>query len=170
MDLAQHRWFVRWFFWCCRVEDRFCSSKRRLDRGYSRTERYFDGTNLCHFFRTLLFGSLIFGLTVALYAYLFFVVVILPLLLFRTVAVATIVLVILGILAGAAGFVAILVFGVPWVVQWLNRWGTRWAQANPRPDNQEPGFFRLAYGYYRGLKQQICPLIAFKGDPVHDSD
>lgn len=167
MDLSQHTWYVRWFFWCCRIEDRFCTPKHRRDRGYTRTERYRAGTNLCHFFRTLLLGSLLFALTLALYFYVLFVLVILPLLTFPALQLAYDAFLVLAITAGSVAIAMVILIGFPWIGKSWQAWKPA---VPPRGPPAEPRFFRLIQQYYRALKDQICPLIVFKERTPHDAD
>jgi len=139
-------------------------------RGYTRAERYRTGTNLCHFFRTLLLGSLLFALIVAFYCYLFFVAVILPLMLFPTLFVAQTVLLMLFAFGSSAGLIAGLLLCGPKVSHWLGGWTARRRAKHPPRVASGPGFWRTAFSYYRAVKAEICPIVAFKEMAPHDLD
>lgn len=160
MNLQSRLWYVRWFFWCCRVLDNFMNTK---PTHYRRQVKYANGTNLCHFFRILMWGNLLFVLTLAAYGYVFFTVFILPLILFKFVSVGIVVLL---CCIGAGAFV-LLVFLIWRLGKAIGTWQANYALAHPKKpsDPTRPRFWRVMAGYYRAIKEKICPIIRFEDTP-----
>lgn len=156
MNLNYSMWYVKWFFWNLRVLDRFCKKKSRAYISPSH-EKYIHGTNICHFFRTLVLGTTIMFFVVVLYIWAFFVVFILPLILFQVYSI----LGILGILAFAIcgmSLVIAIIFG-------LMNFGTYvYDKMQNRSNRQDkkPGFFTVMCKYIVSVKQQFCPVIKFE--------
>jgi hypothetical protein len=163
MNLAADLWYVKWFFWSCGVLDRFTltASKRRYK---SRKERFARSTNLCQFFRTLLLGTLVFLIVLGIEGYLLYAILIQPFLIFGTSSIMRVCIVAIAaisILAVFVGFIALVVYGV--------RRFFWWVEHRPKgTPHHRPQFVDVAVSYYRAIKQQICPTIAFKGSDSDD--
>jgi|ERR1035437_3554979 hypothetical protein len=165
MALNPDAWFVKWFFWSCHMIDHFWLTQS--GRFYhSRAEKYKNGTNLCHFFRTLLWGSLMAAAVAGLYLYGIFVIFILPFILFQAYSIFEIIGIVLAIAAGFVFFVGIIV-GFVYVVRKTVERIRDWRDANcdKSIEKIKPklGFVFLAMEYIRAAKQRICPLITFGG-------
>lgn len=155
MQLNLQTWYVQWFFWSLRVLDRFCKTANGR-RNFSSEEKYYHGTNICHFFRTLLLGNLIAAVTLATYGLLLWAI-ILPFLLFPLVSVGKTVLIVLAMLTTVALTMFIIIGGARGVNHVIQR-------LNTRPVNTQPGFWKLLIHYIVSIKQQFCPIIQFRGD------
>lgn len=155
MELNPRLWYVQWFFWSCRVLQRFCST--RSSAFFHREYRYRNGTNLCHFFRTLLWGTLIFLGVIGLYAYAIFAFLVLPFMLFSYLSVLTVVGVIVGVLALTACVIAI--------VHLVVKMGTWLVKRHPKPSrpSDQPRFAKVVRSYWTAIHDRICPLIKFRG-------
>jgi hypothetical protein len=165
MTLNPNAWFVKWFFWSCHMIDHFWLTQS--GRFYSsRAKKYKNGTNLCHFFRTLLWGSLMTVAVAGLYLYGIFVILILPFIEFQTRSIFEVIGIILAILAGLAilvgsiwGLIHVFVITLERIRDW------REANCDKSIEKIKPklGFIFLAMEYLRAIKQRICPLISFGG-------
>ena len=71
MQINTDYWYAKWFMWSCRVLDQWLGGNREMRAIYQ-------GTNLCWFFRTLLWGGLVSAWSISVWAYMAFVVVVLP--------------------------------------------------------------------------------------------
>jgi len=167
MNLHSQLWYVRWFFWCCRVIDRFCSTQRALAFESSRLTKYARGTDLCHFFRILVWGNLIFLVTLSVFGYVLYVVFVLPLILFSFINVTQ--LVIQAILT--LGGIGSLLFGLILLLNALGHWRQSYLLTHPaKPvDPTRPGFWRVIGDYYGALKARLCPIIKFV-EAAHEVD
>ena len=103
MEAHSDQWYVGWFRWSCRVLDRFVRLRR-----YDREHRYQHGTNLCHFFRTLFWGTTVAAASLAMWAWTAYVVVVMPLTMFPLAGLAHTIGLVLACIAG----LAVLVFSV----------------------------------------------------------
>jgi hypothetical protein len=152
MKAEINQWYVKWFLWNCRVLDQFT--------GKRRTEQYTQGTNLCHFFRTLLLGSMVAVLSVGLWAYLLISIFVMPFVLFNFVSVAISVGVAITLLAAA---VALVLLGTvaPSAVAHAYKKITN----SVKPDSDKPpGITQVAWAYIMGIKNRFCPTIRFDKD------
>lgn len=163
MNLSTESWYARWFFWSCRVRDRFFLSPQKRDYHNSEHNYRLVGTNLCQFFRVLLIGVIITALTLGMYGYIAFVLLILPFLLFKVYTLGTILLTIIGILCVAAAFVG-LIFGI---VVGTGRTFRYLHDRNAAQPTGEPSFWGLVLTYLMAIKQRFCPTIKFSG-PIDD--
>jgi hypothetical protein len=159
MNMSMTTWYVGCFFWSCRVLDRFCSTKTRREYN-SRVSRYENSTNLCHFFRMLMWGAVVTTVIVVWYASLVFIVCVLPFYLFSAYSIGTVILGIAAILALAGAIIGLL-----WSISWLwDRIEDYYRKAPPKPEPEhkgDPRFITVFWHYLKALKEQFCPLIRF---------
>lgn len=155
MQINTDQWYARWFLWSCRVLDRWRNGNREF-------EARFRGTNLCQFFRTLVWASLVSAWSIGLWAYIAFVLLVLPFLLFNVTTVAMAVgIIAVAALVGIATVVIVLV-STPEVLRWA---GNRLSEAKDRMEpepNRPPSFLGVCWAYAVGIKQRFCPTITFK--------
>lgn len=156
MNLSANRWYVAWFFWSCRALDNFCGGWDDRNSKYAAK-----GTNLCHFFRTLMWGSLIFTSVFALYIWVVFVVLVLPFILFKFASVGGALLVVTGIILGAITFLAALIGIFQGGILVTETIKTR----NANLQQKEPSFLSLVIAYIVATKKKFCPTIQFKDIP-----
>ena len=156
MRMDPSLWFVQWFFWSCRVLDHFLG-------GYNpRSEKYKTGTNICHFFRTLMWGGIITIMVAGWYLWLFYVTCILPFMLFRVSSIGMLILLVVCILVVVA-IIAATVFGVS------KMFTAYMAYRATRDDtNSEPGFLTMTYLYLKAWKEKYCLIIEFKPETVNE--
>jgi hypothetical protein len=162
MNINIKTWYVYWFFWSCRVIDNFCGIRWR---SRNRENRYRDGTNLCQFFRTLLLGALFSSLWFALYAWIGFVVIVLPFILFHITSIGVFSVTVAGILAGVVGFIALLwgiIIGGSVVFDYIMD------RSEKLIDYPKIGFFTLCFHYIASIKNKFCPTITFVEKQGHD--
>lgn len=155
MNVNSNQWYVRWFFWNCRALDNFTSRDLRYDD--PREEQYSEGTNLCQFFRVMLFGTLVSLASVGSVIYTVFCFVILPFLLFNATNVLSAVGVVFGVFVGAIGLVCICV-AAPGGVEWV----TKKTKQTLKNQEKSPSFFYVFCQYIIGVKKRFCPTITFK--------
>jgi hypothetical protein len=153
MVLDSNLWYVKWFMWSCHVLDYFCSTSEGRD-WWRRSWEYNDGTNLCHFFRTLMWGTLITSATAALYLYAVYVLIYLPFHLFTFHDISFVAMLVTFMLAG----VAVLILGVIFGLEYLGRF-FRFLQK----ETVRPSFVRVTMTYLAAVKKKYCPTITFKG-------
>lgn len=153
MIAHENQWYVGWFRWSCRVLD-----KALPQFDYRRTTRYAKGTNLCHFFRTLMWGTGLALFCGGTWIYLLYVVLIQPWILFPALSVATVA----GGIIALVTAVFILMAALFWIIEggkrlidWLD--GHKW-----NPGEEKAGFGRVVGTYAKGLKDRFCPTISFK--------
>lgn len=152
MRMNPSLWFVQWFFWSCRVLDRFFCRN-----GYGmRTEKYKNGTNICHFFRTLLWGMIITLGVVAWYLWLAFVV-LLPFILFRISSLGMVTFLMICVVA-VIGIIVATIYGICTLVQMYADYA---ATREAKPDNG-PSFTKMTYLYLKAWKERYCLIIEFK--------
>lgn len=155
MQVNSEQLYVRWFLWNCRIMDRFLN----WDRHQTRAQRALDrGTDLCTFFRTILLGTVITLLNLALWLYILGVLFVAPFLLFNITTVAMTMGLAVAVIAGAIA-VSVVVVGTPEAVKWAAR-KTR-AAVEAAPD-KSPGFLQVCYQYLVGIKQRFCPTITIR--------
>lgn len=152
MQANQNQWYVKWFTWNCRVLDRFW----QLDR--SREFKYERGTNLCHFFQTLMWGTIVQVLSVAIWAYVIFTVFVLPWMLFSVSGVLWTVLSFLTVIAAIVAVVAGTV-GALQSKEWIHR---KWETFSEVKSDQPPKFYQVMWQYVVSVKQKFCPTIQFR--------
>lgn len=150
MDARDSQWYVRWFLWNCRVLDRF------LPRVGCREFRYERGTNLCHFFRTLLFGSIVVVSSVAVWMFTAWTVLIMPWIVFDAARLVGVI----AIVAVACGAFVAIVAGAcsaPVAVKWVSSKAQKVLVNN----KGNPSFFAVVASYLSGVKNRFCPTIRF---------
>lgn len=154
METNNSQWYVKWFKWNCAVLDRFWS------RDVPRIYQFQNGTNLCHFFQVLFWGTVVQIASVAAWAFAVFTFLIMPWVLFSALSVIITVGVIVGILAAFIAVVAVAV-GIKDAKEWVV---LKTQQAlNPEP-GAAPKFYQVAWQYAVGVKKKFCPTIQFKKD------
>ncbi len=158
MTLNFELWYVHWFFWCCQVLDRFWLTEHGR-WSYGREKRFKFGTNLCQFFRIIFFGTLIAAIVFGAYAYIFFVAVVLPFLLFAPLSIGFAVAVVIGIIAGVLAFIA-LVWGC---VVTIGKTADHFGKKKLNQTDDKPGFVKVLIHYLVSVKQRFCPMISFSG-------
>ena len=151
MEAHSDQWYVGWFRWSCRVLDRFVRLRR-----YDREHRYQHGTNLCHFFRTLFWGTTVAAASLAMWAWTAYVVVVMPLTMFPLAGLAHTIGLVLACIAG----LAVLVFSVLLVLSAAEKVPEIAGKVKPNME-RAPGFARVAWTYVRSVKQRFCPTITF---------
>jgi hypothetical protein len=152
MQAQINQWYVRWFLWNCEVLDKFWDK--------NRTRKYAQGTNLCDFFRTILLGTLITMLSLAIWAYMIITVFVMPFVLFNFVSVAVTVGVWLA--AVMALFLLVIVLTtVPTVV--LDAYD-RFTHTIKAPSDKPPSLTQVTWVYLKGIKNRFCPTIRFDKD------
>jgi hypothetical protein len=147
-----NQWYVRWFLWNCKVLDVFWDLKR--------TQKCAQGTNLCDFFRTIMWGSVVAVLSVAVWAYLLITIFVMPFVLFNFVSVAISVGILVALFA-AALLVALMCTVLPDAVRAGYRKLTNTPAAAP---NKPPGITHIVWTYLQGVKNRFCPTIRFDKD------
>ena len=152
MKAQINQWYVRWFLWNCGVLDKFT--------GKSRADQYAQGTNLCHFFRTILLGSMVTLLSVGLWVYLLITMFVMPFVLFNFVSVAITVGGIVTILAAAAAVVLLSTVVPSAVMSAYNKFTNK----QKPPSDKPPGIAQVAWAYVMGIKNRFCPTIRFDKD------
>jgi hypothetical protein len=160
MTLSSNLWYVRWFFWCCRVLDRFVSLSDRKFFMDSREEVHKNGTNLCHFFRTLFFGTLITAFVVSLYVTILFIVFILPFFLFNAYSIMAVIGIITGVLIG----IGLVIASIFWLARLFSAGMKYLGERRATSPTKQPGFFAIFIAYLVALKERYCPLMQFKDD------
>jgi hypothetical protein len=142
MELTKNIWYVRWFFFNCKILDRYCLSSYR-------EKQYKNGTNLCHFIRTLLYGSLALFLLTFLYTYIIYVIV-LPFILFPYMEVIiTIAMTIFVIISTTSVFLILI----------------EWKESRSSTVKNNPAaFMTIIKLYYISWKEKFCPTINFFSD------
>lgn len=155
MIAETNQWYVVWFRWCCRVLDKAFPPGEADTRAW----KYRRSTNLCHFFRTLLFGTVVAMLGAGLWLYGAFVIVVLPFMLFDMTDIAMVIATIVGIVAALVGIIALIVSAPK---------GAKWVAGVVKGDpSKPPGFTRVAVTYAQGVKNRFCPTISFREKPYH---
>ena len=158
------KWLTSWFHFSCRLIDYFWLT--HAGRYFSsREERYAEGTNLCHFVRTMGFGILISFIVISMYLYVAFVALVLPFMAFSAYNILyifeiiglIIVVVIVGMAIVVGGF-----FGIRWIYRQI-----MWSLPDKivETETKQPGLCRVLYDYYAAVKQRICPIIIFETEP-----
>jgi hypothetical protein len=130
------------------------------NRQFYSGEQYRHGTNLCQFFRTLLLSSLITAITLAVYSYAFYTIIILPFILFPSHSIAHNLLIFVEILLTVTcvlGLLAVVGIG-------LDRYISH-RHSLPKQPTKPPGFAALAWAYAVAVKHQFCPTITFDEKP-----
>lgn len=152
MQAQINQWYVRWFLWNCGVLDQFT--------GKCRTHQYAQGTNLCHFFRTLLLGSMVTVLSVGLWAYLLITMFVMPFVLFNFVSLA---ITVGGVVTMFAVVLAVMFLCsvVPYAVTKAYK---KINHRAPAPSDKPPGIAQVAWAYIMGIKNRFCPTIRFDKD------
>jgi len=150
MELTKNQWYVRWFFWSLAVCDEFVPN--------NSSWRYRSGTNLCHFCRTLFWGTAVLLVHVAFYGSAIGVVSVLPIYLFGFGGY-------LWTLFCMGAFV-LFIMGTKllWVrfVQFMRRRNELKTEAPPvQPTRQGPSFFKVLWQYVVAVKGKFCPVITF---------
>ena len=152
MQAQLNQWYVRWFLWNCKVMDMFL--------GRRNANRYSQGTNLCHFFRTLMLGSLVTVLSVAVWAYMLITMLVMPFVLFNFVSVAVTVGVVVTMFAVIVGVVAVIAVAPAVIAGAAARVNNKVKDTAQSP----PGLARVAWAYVMGIKNRFCPTIKFGKD------
>jgi hypothetical protein len=150
MTLNPQLWYVRWFFWCCRMLDRFWHTDH---------DQCKQATNLCQFFRILFFGTLINALVIAGYCYVLFVVFVLPFLLFAPLSIGLALAATFGAISAFVAFVVLIwgcVVGISKTTDYLSK-------KKLDHTDDKPGFWKVLIHYLVSIKQRFCPLISFSG-------
>lgn len=152
MKAEINQWYVRWFLWNCGVLDQFTGKRRAV--------QYEQGTNLCHFFRTLLLGSMVAVLSVGLWAYLLITIFVMPFVLFNFVSVAISVGVAITLLAAVVALVLLFTVVPSAMVHAYNKFTNK----QKPPSDKPPGIAQVAWAYIMGIKNRFCPTIRFDKD------
>lgn len=155
MQVNSDQWYVRWFLWNCRIVDKWIN----LHRPSQRVERAMSqGTNLCTFFRTILLGTLVALLSLAVWAWVAFVLLVAPFLLFNMTTVAMSVALFVAVLV-AAMLLAAAVVGAPDAIRWVARKTSNAVKDAPQ---HAPTFLQVFGRYLVGVKQRFCPTITIR--------
>ena len=151
MEARSDQWYVGWFRWSCRVLDRFVRLR------YTREYRYEHGTNLCHYFRTLAYGTAIAAGSLALWAWTIYVVLIMPFTMFPLAGLLSTV----GLALAAAAGVFGLMVGVLMVASATEKAPEAFMRIRGRVAERSPGFAGVVWTYLVGIKRRFCPTITF---------
>lgn len=168
MNLPPTSWYVRYFFWCCSVFDHFWFTEGgRMVRG--RYWKYQDGTNLCSFFRMLLFGTLIAAAVVSSYLGAIFVALILPFILFGWMSVGFLLMIVCAVITG---FIALLlgIWGVCILVKRAADALNQRAERRAYDPSPTPSFWSVVCTYWTAIHNRICPIVAFKSNQNQKDD
>lgn len=152
MKAQINQWYVRWFLWNCGVLDQFTGKRRAV--------QYAQGTNLCHFFRTMLLGSMVTMLSLGAWAYLLITMFVMPFVLFNFVSVAIAVGGVVTMFA-AALLVALLCTVAPGAV---SKAYNKLMHRHKPPSDKPPGIAQVIWAYVQGVKNRFCPTIRFDKD------
>ena len=155
MQVNSDQWYVKWFLWNCNILDRWLNpgyASRRVERAMNK------GTDLCTFFRTILLGTLVVLLNLAVWAWVAFVMLVMPFLLFNVTTVAMTVGLFV-VLFAAAMLVATAVVGAPEAIRWVAR---KTSSAVKKAPQRAPTFLQVFGRYLIGVKQRFCPTITIK--------
>jgi hypothetical protein len=158
MEVNSKTWYARWFLWSCDVLSYFTDSEQ-----YSRNS-YQNGTNLCHFFRTILFGTLIAAVSLLTLVYAAFSIFVLPFILFPLVPFIAGVGVVIGIGVLFVAFLALALYSITFSKEYLEKLENRKREESLIEKNKDPSFFGVFYVYLKGIKEKFCPTIRFKKD------
>jgi hypothetical protein len=153
MQINTDQWYAKWFLWSCRVLDQWRDGSREMRALYR-------GTDLCRFFRTLLWGALVSAWSISVWAYMAFVVLVLPFKLFNITTVAMTIATALGVLLALFLLLTVLI-GTPEAVRWAKERIAERAERAIDADRQ-PGFMGICWAYVVGIKRRFCPTITFK--------
>jgi len=153
MQVNTDQWYARWFLWSCRVLDRW-----HMDDGDREYRARMRGTNLCGFFRTLLWGVLISASSLAVWIYAATTILVLPFVVFNITTVATTVAMTVAIFTAVVALLTALV-AAPDIARWA---GERVGNLARTDTTQPPGFAGICWSYIKGIKQRFCPTITFK--------
>jgi len=152
MQAQLNQWYVRWFLWNCKVMDTFL--------GRHNVDRYTQGTNLCHFFRTLMLGSVVTVMSVAVWLYMLITLVVMPFVLFNFVSVAITVGVAVMMFVVVVTCVAVILVA-PGAVRAAYNKITNTVKT---PSDKPPGIMQVVWAYVVGIKNRFCPTIKFGKD------
>jgi hypothetical protein len=160
MLIDQRTWYARWFQWNCRVLDRAWPNRWHDDR----ESRYQGGTNLCHFMRTIMLGSLAAVISVVAMLAPIAALIVIPWLLYGLLPVAS---AWIGVITALAALVALTWLLAEAMPKAFAAAKARAADAGDRAWSRieaAPGFFGLIVRWLVAIKQRACPTIRFKGD------
>lgn len=166
MELNSDLWYVKWFFWSCKVLDYFTRTgeSRRWNGERSKTFAK-NGTNLCQFVRTLFWGTSIYTLQFVVYALVVYVLVIKPFLLFSAASVLTLVGVVVGTIVGGIAVLGGAVWGLDVVSSKVK---DLLSNRSEKEVNDTPTFLSVMWQYVVAQKRKICPMVAFTGVPIEE--
>lgn len=152
MQVHMNEWYVRWFLWNCEVLAQFTGKRKWAD--------YEKGTNLCHFFRTILLGSLITVLSLGVWAYMLITLFVMPFVLFQFVSVAITVGIVVAVIAAGIAL-AFTVTVLPGVVSGAYH---KFTHRQKPATHTQTGLRHVAWSYMMGIKNRFCPTIKFHKD------
>ena len=162
MNINPNTWYAVWFRWSCGVLDRAWPMSWN---NIPRVEMYQRGTNLCHFLRTMMLGTIVALMSAATWLYFITVITVVPVYLYG----ATPVLVSMGALVFmilVAGVVVWLLSEVFPKVYTTVKNGTK-AKISSMihvAQDQTPSFLKLLMNHLVAVKQKYCPTIGFNKD------
>jgi hypothetical protein len=162
MNVTKNTWYVRWFQYNCVVLDRFTNKYVATTTcggiDSYRLERYQSGTNLCHFMRTLFFGSLVMLATLVGYGVIL-TTLFMPFYLIGTFKVAVVVGVTVALIAILIATIYLLLVVFPKMFH-----ATRNSLHNmvTIPSDGNPTMIAVIWQWLIGVKNKFCPTITFK--------
>ena len=147
-------WYVKWFLWNCKVLDRFTDRPHRFTK-------YSQGTNLCEFFKIILYGT---GATIlTVFSWLLLVMVaVLTFVLFPLSGIFIVIAYMVGCMAVLFTIMATLV-GVIAASENVSEKFERLLS------DDSTSFIKVLYNYYKGVKEKFCPFITFSDDKKDDN-
>ena len=161
MNVTKNVWYARWFRYNCLVIDRFLHNNVDYSDGEvssPRLYRYRNGTDLCQFMRTLVFGTLATLATIVWYG-LVVATVISPFYLMGTVKVTIILGIVVAFIAALCALIYFLLEVFPKMVYAVG--GTLREMVTPPPVGN-PGMMVIIWQWIKGIKNKFCPTITFK--------
>ncbi len=159
LEVDYKTWYVRWFFFNCKVLDNF-SPRQWKD---SRYETYNDNktTNLCDFFKIIFFGSLATLANILVASFFLFSIIIYPIISFSFVSVSVTLLAFLAIFALVIGMI-ILVYYLTVVLP--KKAKEKIEKRLLSSEKTNPSGFVLFLNFLQGKMKNFCPTIKFKKD------
>ena len=152
MNLNYNQWFVKWFFWCCKVVDEsratpLYDSSNKLDHRYSGS------TDICTMMKILFLATFLVFLNVAAWLLLIAGIIILPILAYGVVATTLGYAVIALLIATVLSILAL----TTWT---QDKYADFKSMLNNAAENGT-GFLSVILNWFKCLKERTCVLIKF---------
>ena len=147
MKTSVNAWYVRWFMWNCRVLENVFPNKIMY---------YENGTNLCQFFRTLLFGTIAAVWSIAVYVYIATVALIMPFVLFGAMPVISTLAIVIAAVSLFIGSIVLVMYTAE-----RSSDASSWITEKTMGTSEHPTFLAVIVNYIVGVKKKFCPTITF---------